>query len=397
MWTRSLLLVPVAGMVFALGCDRTALVESPADTTGDAAVADGTVPPGAGAGEDASQEPDGAAASGACGATPRRLVSKADLPAPPAHASVVLGGIRATSAGVYYSLALESNAPSGAIVGGSLWRVPLAGGAPQQVANGTLFGFGIAAVTGQGLVVKEGDDRIAVFPLSGGPPRTIFTLPSQANIISSLTSDGSSVFFTEQEAPPGGWAVEAVPLDPASGNAPVKLAFGSDSPSVAGPVAHTLILIHPQGAVESVDLPLRSDSVPVARGTCAAGSSEFLAWGTRAYWRAGLNTLETMDAIAGPPTALATLTGPLAELWGFDFDGTDFYLVGEDEGLAALTLARMPSDGGAPVALVTMHHGGPSSVSAYGPCVYWRADDGIYSLAKSAPPVAGDSAADGGG
>jgi hypothetical protein len=134
--------------------------------------------------------------------------------------------------------------------------------------------------------------------------------------------------------------------------------------------------------VESIDLPLRPESKPVARGSGAPGPTEFLAWGARAYWRAGMNTLETMDAVVGPPTALATMTGPLLVMTGFDFDGTSFYLVGQDEEHTALTLARMPADGGAPVTLVTMPHVEGSSVSVDDQCVYWSADDGIYSLAK---------------
>jgi hypothetical protein len=103
-----------------------------------------------------------------------------------------------------------------------------------------------------------------------------------------------------------------------------------------------------------------------------------------------------MDAVVGPPTALATMTGPLAELDDFDFDGTNFYLVGEDESFTTMTLTRMPADGGAPVAWVTMPHVRGGSVSIDNQCVYWSTNDGIYSLAKSAAPIDGDFATDGG-
>jgi hypothetical protein len=223
-------------LTVTIGCGRGKLSGYPVIESGDASTASDAA--------DATQLPDAATAtaSALCGPTPRRLVDQADLPAPPAGASVGLWPIRATSAGIYYSVWFASQAPSGAYVGGSLWRVPLAGGPPQQVASGTLFGRPV--VTGQELLVDEGGIgdamRIALFPLSGGAPRTIFTLSSQAGAPLSLTTDGTSVFIADNVG------IQAVPLNSAYGDAAVTLAYGTGWPSVVGAVAQRLIWFIPR-------------------------------------------------------------------------------------------------------------------------------------------------------
>jgi hypothetical protein len=327
------------------------------------------------AGPELPHPPQGAS----CVATPQTIVSPSQLPSHPSDTNVVIGGLTATPAGLYYATSTIRQDRAGTFVAGSLWRIVSGEGSPVQVADGALFMTPVLMATslllGE-LGLNGFPDVIATLPLAGGPPRTIYTLSNQDIIFSPPVTDGTSVYFIDPEG------IVSVPLDPDAGAAPVTLATmdPGDGFGVFGP---RLLFIHPQGEIDTVPLPLRADSVPTRLGTTAAGAVDVLPCGSKACWRAGINQIDSIDPVGGPLTTIATLSGAVAEVVDLAFDGASFYVVGTDNTTgSAEALVRVPANGGAPVVLAQAPSAGGGSVALDSSCIYWSNGTAIFSLAR---------------
>jgi hypothetical protein len=222
---------------------------------------------------------------------------------------------------------------------------------------------------------STGPNVIATLPLAGGPPRTIFTLSDQDIIFSAPVTDGTSAYFVDSKA------IVSVPLDPDAGASPVTLAI-SDPGDGFGVFGARFLFLHPQGEIDTVPLPLRSDSVPTHLGTTAPGSIDVLSCGSKACWLAGTNRIDSIDPLGGPLSTIATFTGAVSHVWDIAFDGASFYVVGTDDSWTSATLARVPANGGDPVILARVPSGGGGTIALDSSCIYWSNGAAIFSLAR---------------
>jgi hypothetical protein len=185
-----------------------------------------------------------------------------------------VGALLATPVGLYYTIyVVENNGDvADAFLPGTLLRVPLAGGQPTAVAYGYLFagpllnGTSVIVAARGGMGMAGDSDVLFVVPIEGGTPSVLFTLPPEVSLGALPVTDGRFVYFTEDPnvcvslACPS--SVVAFPLDADAGTAPVRIATTPFTASVSavGAIGSRLLMLFPQGAVESVPLPPQADS-----------------------------------------------------------------------------------------------------------------------------------------
>jgi hypothetical protein len=222
----------------------------------------------------------------------------------------------------------------------------------------------------------SGSSYIFSVPFKGGSTTTLATTTGLAGY---LATDGTSVYFADDDG------TKSVPL---AGGSVTKITSLSDFSFV--PVGTNLILADFQGETLL--------SVPLAGGsttTLASGQDGPiypLACGDSICWMsAGHITYNDADEPSPPVgtleqrapdaavSALSTSVN-LGDPFSFVFDGSFFYVLGGDDGMA---VTKVPAAGGTPQVMAA---GSPGSGLAMDEaCLYW-ADQmgGIYSLAKSA-------------
>jgi hypothetical protein len=325
-----------------------------------------------------------APADGRCGVTPRLLVAASTYPIPtdagPVTSSV--GPLIAAGSDLYYAISVIPVVAPGlgaTYFGGSLLRVPKAGGEPTLVATAALFLE--LAVTATSLLVAEssssGADQILSVPLGGGAPTTLWTAGTNESLGLGLASDGHYVYVGT------GIGVRALPLA-SDASSPTEIPLTSTLASTVAVLGQQLVMALPQGEMESVTLPPRANAPVTNLGTAGAGQDDLQPCGSDVCWRSeGPSAIWRMNPLAGSPRTVATLTGSFQEAHGLVFDGTHFYFAGSDGPSGPTSVARVSSDGSGPVAIVTTQEGN-AAIAVDDECIYWSSAGGIFSLAKTA-------------
>ena len=275
------------------------------------------------------------APDGRCGATPSLLVSPSTLPVPtyngPLSGQVNVGvaGLFTNGAYLYYSVVgvLDNGNGFSPGLGGSFMRVPVVGGPSTTIASG--YYFSAPAFTPSSVIVDEGipypnngNDVITSILLDGSAATTITTLPYNDSTLAGPLTDGTYVYFGDNNG------IEAVPLSGASAGS--VLTLSSISPNTMGIFGQHLIFLEAQGAVYSVPLPPQANSVVTQLGAGSAGPGGLIPCGSYACWldeEAG--AVDRIDPSGGPLESFP-LPAPLAYPSDIQFDGSNFYIVGND-------------------------------------------------------------------
>jgi hypothetical protein len=299
---------------------------------------------------------------------------------------VGFGWVFVTPSSLYYSTYVVQ-APRGNLgalyLDGSLVQAPLGGGTPTTLLSGYLFMKPVLAPSGlvlgaSGVPSSQGD-VIFSLPSSGGPPAQLAAL--DGSIVNGFGTDGTYVYFSDDHG------IEALPLAADAGASDVFNVLPGLSANIVAPFAQSLVIVFPQGEVETIPLPVRPASAASPIGTCPAGQNDPGSCGSDLCWLAGTNTIERL-APSGAPVAAVTLTGAVASGFAAAFTATDVFVIGSDLAGTA-SLARVPLAGGAPVVLATMPAGTSRGVAVDAECVYWAGGDGIYDLSLDASGCSG--------
>jgi hypothetical protein len=357
-----------------------------------------------------------APANGRCGATPRLLVSASSYPVTPGATDVHVSAIAVEGSDVFYVLSewgglgpTANDAGSGAVTdpqsdggfvipsggsvvlipqaAGAVMRVPVAGGQPEQIAGGYMFGA--PALTSTSMILAEANvvdggvsgGAIVLVPRDGSPPTT---LAATSDWLVGFgrpppVTDGTSVYYVDE------LGVEVIPASPDSAGAKPTL-VSSESPFSLGILGQRLVLFTSEGA-ES--LPLGSSDAAtetaLATGLPDGTAADVAACGNNACWLEGdTGVLQKIDPAGGPPRTIANLSGQLQSTGNVVFDGTTFFIEGTtrawNTGSQTATIVKVPGQGGPSVPLVT----GGGALAVDDACVYFASSSGIFSLAKTA-------------
>lgn len=319
-----------------------------------------------------------------CDVTPRLIVSADDFPRPPLAAAVGVSSIVPSAPDLYYSLYAIDN--SGIYLSAPLLRIALSGGDATVLASdawysGRLRLPGHIIVTATDTSQAGRGDAILDLPTSHEPMTTLFTLPSDDRIGNGFATDGMFVFFD------GRGGIEAVPLMAAQPGTPALTLVPDAITDGLAVLGQQLFFSRPQGELQSVDLPARSDGAVTMLGRTGVAPVDLTACGNQVCWLDEVNNaLEQIDPGGGAVTTLLTLTGELASAENLGFDGENFYVLGDD-GANTETIARIPRAGGCAVPVVSMPRNSSQAFAVDDECLYWSNTDGIFSIVKSAAGV----------
>jgi hypothetical protein len=271
-----------------------------------------------------------------------------------------------------------------------MMRVPLRGGESTEVTSDYIF-FNHPLLTDTAVIfhaqaASDPSEAILSFPLSGGPPTTILSLPTGDGFGDGFASDGRFLYFSDSHG------LEALPLTADAGPSDmVTLVAGAETNGM-GVFGKELVFLVPHGPeatsvgkVQSVPLPPRTDAVVTMLGMSGPSPWGFTTCGSDACWLDdGTHALESFAPSSGKLRTIVQLAGPFAEANAFVFDGTDVYLSGCDASCSVRSIVRIPADGGCAAVLVTMPPSDyDSALAVDDECIYWANADGIFSLAKS--------------
>ena len=321
---------------------------------------------------------------GRCDLTPRLLVSASTYPTPTGAGpvDVGVGVLTATGSGLYYAVYVVQTSCQGcAFLPGNVMRIPLGGGQPASIASGYLFGQPVLTATSLLFLAlstppASDSDAILSVPLTGGPVRTLFTLPSSDGFANGLATDGTFAYFGDQQG------LEAIPIASDSGAPAMTTIVPGALTDGIGVFGQRLLFTLPQGGIESVLLPPAANSPVTTLGNTGPAPVDLQPCGSVACWLDEQNgTLEEMSPQGGTITRIP-LTSGFGSANAFAFDGTDFYVMGGDP--KTNLLARIPGAGGCPVIIATMSTSNSSAAAVDDECIYWANGAGIYSVAKSA-------------
>jgi hypothetical protein len=323
--------------------------------------------------------------NGRCGANPLLLVGASAYPGISDAAGVQVGvsAMAIDGKDLYFVLDAEA-APgfpvTGAAGGGAVVRVSTYGGTPTEIAGGASFAGPaftptsvILGVTGAAGASADELDIVSV-PRDGSAPAILGAATIGPLFIPPAT-DGTLVYFTD------GKGVESVPLTPAASPA-VPTGLTPEYPSSLGVFGQHLLMLMPDGNVES--LPIGADGG--AATTIGAGSAAIpgtlVSCGASACWLA-TGEIDQIDPAAGPLATVAALTGPVADPSAMVFDGTNFFVSGRNNPASVSSaIASVPGQGGAQVVVATLPSS--TSIAVDDACVYFSTSTGIFSLLKNA-------------
>jgi hypothetical protein len=318
-----------------------------------------------------------------CGDTPTLLASTKHFYAPDAG-PVALSppGIAVNPTDLLYTS--ETVTLDTQIATGGLWRVPIQGGVPTQLAS--VPGIVLYAATATSAIYADNRSGVDAqnlsslstvysLPVVGGAPTTLFATTTEYGY---LANDQKSVYFADA----GG--VESVPL---TGGAVHNLTTIAATSAIV--LGENLVFADTGGDLLQVPLTggAPTQLVP-SRGT----SARVLACGASLCWTTAPRSLFAsggrfrggglfeLDGTSSRALIPAGIDSPLSFLAAIVNDGASFYWSAGDSGA---TLSTLSSDGGATSALVVMPSAGDVAVNDA--CLYWTNTEGIYTVSKTSP------------